>query len=74
MVHNTIDFVNELVHTSLQKLPIQLSTTHQLLTTTSLNKTRIVPLMAQPYEVVNVTTGDTGSTQDGTKPPDKPNG
>jgi len=44
------------------------------MTTTSLNKTRLTPLMAQPYEVINVTTGNTGGTQDVNKPPDKPNG
>ncbi len=48
--------------------------TQQLMTTSSLNKTRLTPLMAQPYEVINVTTGNTGGTQDDTKPPDKPNG
>ncbi len=30
--------------------------------------------MAQPFEVVNVTNGNTGGTQGDTKPPDKPNG
>jgi len=48
--------------------------TQQLMTTNSLNKTRLTPLMAQPYEVVNVTTDNTGGTQDVSKPPDKPNG
>jgi hypothetical protein len=40
--------------------------------TTLLNKTRITPLMAQPFEVINVANDNTSGTQVVTKPPDKP--
>jgi hypothetical protein len=71
MVHNTLDLVSQIIHNSLQKSHKKPSITQQLMTTTLLNKTRIIPLMAQPYEVINVTTS---GTQDASKPPDKPNG
>jgi hypothetical protein len=71
MVHNAFDVVSQFVHYSLDKSHIKTPVTQQFMTTTSLNKTRITPLMATPYEVVNVTNDD---TQGDTKPPDKPNG
>jgi len=74
MVYNAVEFIDKLVHNSLPKFPTKPFMTQQLMTTSSLNKTRLIPLMAQPYEVINVTTGNTGGTQDDTKPPDKPNG
>jgi hypothetical protein len=74
MVQHASDLVTEFIHNSLQKYPTKSFVTSQLMTTTSLNKTRLTPLMAQPYEVINVTTGNTGGTQDVNKPPDKPNG
>lgn len=74
MVHNAVGLVGEFIHNTLQKAYTKPSITPHFLTTTSLNKTRITPLMAQPYEVVNVTTGNTGGTEDVSKPPDKPNG
>ncbi len=74
MVHNAFDLFNKFTHHSLPKPHTKLSTTQPLMTTTSLNKTRITPLMAQPFEVINVTAGSTGSTQDVTKPPDQPDG
>jgi len=74
MVNNALDLVTEFVHNTLQKSYTKPSITQHFLTTTSLNKTRITPLMAQPYEVINVTDSNTGGTQDASKPPDKPNG
>jgi hypothetical protein len=71
MVQHASDLVTEFIHNSLQKYPTKNFVTSQLMTTTSLNKTRLTPLMAQPYEVINVTTG---GAQDANKPPDKPNG
>ena len=71
MVQASIGSVGELVHNSFTKA----LAAPQLLTVSSLNKTRLTPLMAQPYEVVNVTSGNTTSGGQGTnKPPDKPNG
>jgi hypothetical protein len=74
MVDNALDIVTQFIHNTLQKSHTRPSVTQQFLTTTSLSKTRITPLMAQPFEVVNVTNGNTGGTQGDTKPPDKPNG
>jgi len=74
MVYNAVEFIDQFLHNSLPKFPTKTSMTQQLMTTSSLNKTRLTPLMAQPYEVINVTNGNTGDTQDVNKPPDKPNG
>lgn len=51
MVQNSIDSVGQFIQTSLRKAPL----TPRLILSQSLNKTRIAPLMARPYEVVNVT-------------------
>lgn len=74
MVQNTFDFIHEVTHHSLIKPIIKPPLTQQYLVTKSLTKTRLTPLMAQPYEVINVTSSTSGSTQEVQKPPDKPNG
>jgi hypothetical protein len=74
MVQNAFDVVGQFIHNTLQKSRTRPSVTQQFLMTTSLDKTRITPLMARPFEVTNVTDGNTGGTQDDTKPPDKPAG
>jgi hypothetical protein len=72
MVRSAIDFVNQCVNNSLQKPHTKSSTTGHFMNTTLLNKTRITPLMAQPFEVINVANDNTSGTQVVTKPPDKP--
>ena len=74
MVQNSADFVSELVHNSLHKSYTKVLGTSSLFTVSSLGQTRLTPLMAQPYEVVNVTSGNTSGGQGTNKPPDKPNG
>lgn len=72
MVYNTFDTINKLIHKSSLKAPTKLSITQQFMTSISFNKTRITPLMATPFEEVNVT--NTGGIENITKPPDNPNG
>jgi hypothetical protein len=74
MVQNSADMVSELVHNSFQKSYTKVFGGSQLFTVSSLGQTRLIPLMAQPYEVINVTSGNTSGGQGTTKPPDKPNG
>lgn len=74
MVQGSAEFFGELVHKSLQNSYTKVLGTSQLFTVSSLGQTRLAPLMAQPYEVVNVSSGNTSSGQGTNKPPDKPNG
>ncbi|CAF1592987.1 unnamed protein product [Rotaria magnacalcarata] len=74
MVHNAIGSITETVHQSLEKSYKKLSSPQQFTNISLQNKTSIKPLMAQPYEVINITNGNGGGTQVIIKPPDKPNG
>lgn len=74
MVYTALDTITQFAHNSLPKSRLKLSVTQQFMTTTLFDKRRIAPLMARPFEVINVTIGDTGSTTDVTKPPDESNG
>ncbi|CAF2085364.1 unnamed protein product [Rotaria magnacalcarata] len=73
MVHNAIGSITETVHQSLEKSYKKLSSPQQFTNISLQNKTSIKPLMAQPYEVINITNGNGGGTQVIIKPPDKPN-
>lgn len=70
MVDKTYNFIHEV------KPTIKSALTQQYFTTNLINTTRLNLLMAQPYEVINVTSSSSGSNggQDVQKPPDKPNG
>ncbi|CAF2589247.1 unnamed protein product [Rotaria sp. Silwood2] len=74
MVHQAFNLFTETVHKSMEMYRTKLVTTQQLMNTKIFNKADLTPLMAKPYEVVNVTNGTDGSSGSVTKPPDKPNG
>lgn len=74
MVQNSLGVATDFVQNTLQKSYTKVLGTSQLFTVSSLVQNRPTVLMAQPYEVVNVTSGNTSGGQGTTKPPDKPNG
>lgn len=74
MVHNAVHFVLQSAHNSLEKPRTKLVISQQFMNTKLQDKNATTPLMAQPYEVVNVTSGCNDGAQGVNKPPDKPNG
>lgn len=74
MVQNTFGIIIDSVYNSFNKSNIKLLAAPQLMTTKVFDKTNITPLMAKPYEIVNVTDDNNNSTPVVVKPPDQPNG
>ncbi|UJR29101.1 hypothetical protein I4U23_010315 [Adineta vaga] len=74
MVYNALDIAHQLIQSSLPKPRSLSSSPKHYLTMTSLKRTRVPPLMAQPFEVINVTTDTDSNTQDGNKPSEQAHG
>jgi len=53
-----LKMIKYFTNTSSRNLPIKIITIQQLLTNSLLNKTQIGTLMAQPYEIINITNVD----------------
>ena len=66
MVENALKMIWYFIRSPPRTFRIQ-----QLLTKSFVNSTRIVSLMAQPYEIININNGD---SQVETKQSNKPNG
>jgi hypothetical protein len=58
MKESALKIIWNFVHSSFRNSPISVLTIQQLLINSSRNKTHLVSLMAQPYEVINVSNGD----------------
>ena len=74
MVDNTLESVKTFLHQSIGKSPGAFTITGPNLLVTRIHEPRIAPLMAQPYEVINVTGIEPVQTPVVKKPPEKPTG
>ena len=57
MTEDVLQLIKHVIQRSLQ-LPMKFVTVQTLMSSSRLDKTRSTPLMAQPYEVINVTGAD----------------
>ncbi|CAF1032281.1 unnamed protein product [Rotaria sordida] len=74
MVDKAFDLITRTIHNSYDMSHTKLVTAQQFMNNTFFDKNDIIPLMAKPYEDVNVTNGGNDGSQVVIKPPDKPNG
>ena len=74
MVDKTLESVQTFIHKSFGKSPSALTITGPSLLATRIQESRVAPLMAQPFEVINVTGNDPVQTPVVKKPPEKSKG
>jgi GH25 family lysozyme M1 (1,4-beta-N-acetylmuramidase) len=70
-LYPSTNMIRHLVQIPFGNLSTKFVAIQQFLTDTLFNKIHIGPLMAQPYEIIDVSTAD---TQEDTKSSEKPNG
>jgi hypothetical protein len=58
MVDCALKIVKYLIHNPTRNLPIKIIAVQQLLSNSLLNKAQIGLMMAQPYEIINITNLD----------------
>ncbi|CAF1566200.1 unnamed protein product [Adineta ricciae] len=71
MVYNALDIAHQFIQKSLPKPRSESSSPKQYLITNSFQSSRFIPLMARPFEVINITGETTDNTKDDGKPPEQ---
>ena len=71
MVYNSLDITHQFIQKSLPKPRSESSSPKQYLITNLFQSSRIIPLMAQPFELINITGETTNNTPNDGKPPEQ---